>query len=136
VLVNNRNQEEFPPLLEQSVREVFEIMLECELDRPTEVPSSQSFEFTDMIGLAGELCAVITFPCSAKSARLIASKMLGGDSKYPDEQLWDAVGELCNVIAGNFKNKLTRISERCMRSVPTVITGATTAVTHWRTPVA
>jgi CheY-specific phosphatase CheX len=72
----------------------------------------------------------------AKSARLIASKMLGGDSKYPDEQLWDAVGELCNVIAGNFENKLTRISERCMRSVPTVITGATTAVTHWRTPVA
>lgn len=34
------------------------------------------------------------------------------------------MGELCNVIAGNFKNKLTRISERCMLSVPTVITGA------------
>jgi chemotaxis protein CheX len=50
--------------------------------------------------------------------------MLGGDSKYPDEQVWDAVGEQFNVIAGNFKNKLTRISERCMLSVPTVITGA------------
>jgi len=124
VLANNRNQEEFPPLLEQSAREVFQIMLGCELDPPTEVPSPESFEFTAMVGLAGELCGVITFRFSAQSAMLITSKMLGGDSKYPDEQVWDAVGELCNVIAGTFKNKLTRISERCMLSVPTVITGA------------
>ena len=52
VLANNRNQEEFPPLLEQSAREVFQIMLGCELDPPTEVPSPESFEFTAMVGLA------------------------------------------------------------------------------------
>jgi chemotaxis protein CheX len=37
--------------------------------------------------------------------------------------LWDAIGEICNMIAGNFKNKLTGLSDRCLLSVPTVITG-------------
>lgn len=84
LLANNRNQEEFPPQLEQSTREVFEIMLGCKLESPTEVPSPESFEFTAMVGLAGELCGVITFRCSAQSAMLITAKMLGGESKYPD----------------------------------------------------
>jgi chemotaxis protein CheX len=35
----------------------------------------------------------------------------------------DALGEMCNMIAGNFKNKLTGTDERCMLSVPSVISG-------------
>jgi chemotaxis protein CheX len=62
--------------------------------------------------------------CSAQSATLMASKMLGVDIKDADEHMWDALGEVCNMIAGNFKNKLTGMADRCMLSVPTVITGA------------
>ena len=35
----------------------------------------------------------------------------------------DALGEICNMIAGNFKNKLAGTDERCMLSVPSVISG-------------
>jgi len=38
-------------------------------------------------------------------------------------EISDALGEVCNMIAGNFKNKISGLSEGCMLSVPTVITG-------------
>jgi len=41
-----------------------------------------------------------------------------------DQQMWDAIGEIANMIAGNFKNKLAGMADRCMLSVPTVITGS------------
>ena len=110
-------------VLEQAAREVFQIMLGCRLEGPMPPPATESFEFTSMVGLAGELCGVLTLRCSAKSAMRITSIMLGTEITRPDEQMWDAVGELCNVIAGNFKNKIPGVADRCMLSVPTVITG-------------
>jgi len=35
----------------------------------------------------------------------------------------DALGELCNMVAGNFKSKITSLADHCMMSVPTVIWG-------------
>jgi CheY-specific phosphatase CheX len=37
--------------------------------------------------------------------------------------MWDAIGEVANMVAGNFKNKLTGMGDKCMLSVPTVISG-------------
>lgn len=33
------------------------------------------------------------------------------------------LGELCNMIAGKFKAKISNLADPCMLSVPTVITG-------------
>jgi chemotaxis protein CheX len=49
--------------------------------------------------------------------------MLGADVGESDDQVTDAMGEICNMIAGNFKNKLAGADGRCMLSVPTVIRG-------------
>jgi chemotaxis protein CheX len=35
----------------------------------------------------------------------------------------DAIGEVCNMVAGNFKNKIAGLSDGCMLSPPSVITG-------------
>lgn len=35
----------------------------------------------------------------------------------------DALGELCNMVAGNFKARVSNLADSCMLSVPTVITG-------------
>jgi len=67
---------------------------------------------------------LLTLRCSSQSAALMASKMLGVSVSQADEQMWDAMGEIANMIAGNFKNKLTGMADRCMLSVPTVITGS------------
>ena len=42
----------------------------------------------------------------------------------PRAELADAMGEICNMVAGNFKNKISGLSDGCMLSVPTVITGS------------
>jgi chemotaxis protein CheX len=112
------------PILKQSIDEVFEVMLGYRLETPSEADKPEALEFTALVGLAGELCGVVIFRCSAHSAVRMTSKMLGLNVDPPEAQVWDAVGELCNVIAGNFKNKLPGIAERCLLSIPTVVIGA------------
>jgi chemotaxis protein CheX len=115
--------ESWQPLLQVACGEVFDIMLGCKLE-PLTGEDPPPPEFTAIVGLAGQLCGVLSLRCDAKSANLMASKMLGIDPKQADEHMWDALGEVCNMIAGNFKNKLTGMGDGCMLSVPTVITGA------------
>jgi len=76
-----------------------------------------------IVGLAGRLCGMLTIRCSSKSGAKIASKMLGVDVDKAVSEIWDALGEICNMVAGNFKNKISGLGDGCMLSVPTVITG-------------
>lgn len=78
---------------------------------------------TAIVGLAGALCGVVTMCCAMQTAGQIAHGMLG-DAADSEGQVVDALGEMCNMIAGNFKNKLAGTDERCMLSVPSVISGA------------
>jgi len=122
-LAAHNAREAWLPLLELAAREVFEIMLGCELEMADEPTDAAPSGFTGMVGLAGQLCGVLTMRCTAQSAALMTSRMLGIDPKQTDEHVWDAIGEVCNMIAGNFKNKLSGMGSGCMLSVPTVITG-------------
>jgi len=111
------------PILVLSVQEVFEIMLGCRV-QPMETPEPRpNGEFTAMVGLAGAICGVLTFSCGGKTAVQIAKCMLGPEIASSEDQVSDALGEICNMIGGNFKNKLAGLDGRCMLSVPTVING-------------
>jgi len=112
------------PTLQLSMQEVFQLMLGCSLETPLEPPIEEGLDITSMVGLAGQLCGVLTVRCSAKSAAHMASRMLGIDPEKAGPEMWDAVGEICNMVAGNFKNKISGLGDGCMLSVPTVITGA------------
>jgi CheY-specific phosphatase CheX len=114
------------PMLEVAVREVFELMLSCKLTVP-ENPTNGILDITAMVGLAGQLCRVMSMQCSHQSAGLMASKMLGVEPEKIGPELCDAFGEICNMVAGNFKNKIAGLSDGCLLSVPTVITGTITA---------
>jgi len=111
------------PLLEHSTHEVFEIMLRSKLE-PGTPEKMTGVEFTAMVGLAGTVCGVLSIRCCHKSATQIASAMLGIPAKEAGEHAWDAIGEVANMVAGNFKNKIDGMSDKCLLSVPTVITGA------------
>lgn len=121
---NPKIQQTWQPLLELATREVFEIMLSTQLDNLTPVAPLGSSEFTAMVGLAGQLCGVFSIRTSAAAARNMASKMLGISPEEAGQESWDAIGEIANMVAGNFKAKLSGMGNHCMLSVPTVITGA------------
>jgi len=115
-------EENWLPILERAAQEVFEIVLGCQV-KPVE-PSEHKLKggFTAIVGLAGALCGVVTVCCAAPTALRIAKGMLGDAAGF-EEQVADALGEICNMIAGGFKNKLAGTDERCMLSVPSVISG-------------
>ncbi len=118
-LASVQGREYWVPLLQVAAQEVFELMLGCPLQVPPEPPAEQRLD----MGLAGQLCGILTLRCNAKSAVRMASEMLGIEADQAGPELWDAVGEVCNMTAGNFKNKITGLGDACVLSVPTVITG-------------
>jgi len=121
-LAKRSHEENWLPILELATQEVFEIMLGCQVKPAAQSEVKPNPEFTAMVGLAGALCGVVTVCCDAKTARQIAQFMLA-EAADSEEQVGDALGEICNMVAGNFKNKLAGTDERCMLSVPTVISG-------------
>ena len=122
MLAPNDRHEEWMPLLEMAAKEVFELMLGSQLTIPDKMEDA-ALNTTSMVGLAGQLCGVLSVRCDSKSAALMASKMLGVDLDKVGSDVSDALGEVCNMVAGNFKNKITGLAEGCMLSPPTVITG-------------
>jgi len=123
LLAADSSRENWIPLLDTAAREVFELMLGCQLTISPKVDES-NLGFTAMVGLAGQLCGVLSVRCDAKGASLMASKMLGVALDKVGQDVPDALGEVCNMIAGNFKNKIAGLAEGCMLSPPTVITGS------------
>lgn len=117
------SHESWRPLLELATREVFQLMLACEL-KLASGNVSLSPGVTSMVGLVGQLCGVITIHCDKTAATLMTSKMLGLPVEKVGAEMSDALGEICNMVAGNFKNKIPGLSDGCMLSPPTVITGS------------
>ena len=114
--------EDWVPLMELATREVFDMMLGSQLVKPG-IGEGDTFDATSMVGLAGKLCGILTCSCGLNAATLMASKMLGVPATAGSREVLDALGEVCNMIAGNFKNKIPGMGDGCMLSVPTVITG-------------
>ncbi|HEV2487103.1 MAG TPA: chemotaxis protein CheX [Terracidiphilus sp.] len=110
--------------LQQSIEEVFDLMLASPIERSPDLPPGKSLELTFMVGLAGPLSAVVAMRCSSQAAAVMASRMLGIEDGNAGAEVWDAVGEICNMVAGNFKNKVAGLGTDCVLSVPTVITAS------------
>ena len=112
------------PMLECAVKEVFQIMLQAELITiPKTSEDVACGDTTAMVGLAGALCGVLSIRCSSKTAESVTGRMLGSVGAVDPNDVPDAVAEICNMVAGNFKSKITRLADNCMLSVPTVIRG-------------
>lgn len=119
----NSNHESWLPLMEVAAREVFELMLSSQLTLPESTDQTPPHDVTSMVGLAGQLCGVLSVHCNEKGAALMASKMLGMPLDKVGPEISDALGEICNMVAGNFKNKIAGLGDGCMLSPPTVVTG-------------
>jgi chemotaxis protein CheX len=112
-----------PRNLDASVEEVFDLMLgvPCERSHVQAVKSNESV--TAVVGFGGLLSGACVFRTSGESARLIASKLTGTDFDEIDDTVKDAIGEICNMLAGAWKGKVPDLSANCGLSVPAVITG-------------
>jgi chemotaxis protein CheX len=111
-------------ILQVGAKEVFQIMLQIELANLPHVEElAPGGDVTAMVGLAGALCGVMTIRCNSRTAEKITGRMLGSVGAVDPKDVPDAIAEICNMVAGNFKSKITQLAEHCMLSVPTVIRG-------------
>lgn len=114
----------WPAIMEMATREVFEIMVGSSVLPRRDQNSASLAEFTVTVGLSGAMVGLIGFHCSAESACKLASKMLQVDTHEFNEQALDAIGEICNMVAGNLKAKLPGVGDKCYISTPTLISGS------------
>ncbi len=110
-------------ILESATIEVFEMMAGVRLSAPATPDAEPRGEQTAMVGLAGALCGMASIRCSSATAAKLAAHMLGDDATSNSSMVADAMGELCNMVAGNFKAKVQSLADHCVLSVPTVISG-------------
>lgn len=116
--------------LECATIEVFEMMAGVRLTSVATPGGEPVGEQTAMVGMAGALCGMATIRCSSATAAKLAARMLGDDATSNPSMVADALGELCSMVAGNFKAKVQSLADHCVRSVPTVISEKTTRCRH------
>jgi len=112
----------WPAMLVETTAEVFSTMVGATVVTPADGEVPVLAEVTGMVGIAGPLSATFSLRCSLQSATTIASKMLGVTPEEAADQKCDAIGEICNMVAGYFKAKIGH-GDSCKLSVPTVLAG-------------
>jgi len=116
-------------LMDETVKEVFGMMLGVEVEAEGELPCAAGtavrHEQTAIVGFAGAMSGICEISLGTSGSLAITGAMLGGVAvEAGDESVCDAVGELCNMLAGGWKNRIPLLGSACSLSVPTVIEGA------------
>ncbi len=114
-------RELWPKILVASTIEVFSMMVRVDL-QPAHPSVPIIGEVTGVIGIAGAFRGIYSLRCSRNTAIKIASQMLAIPCDQAAEHHQDAVGEICNINAGDFKAKIG-YGAKCMLTVPTIIEG-------------
>jgi chemotaxis protein CheX len=113
-----------PRSLDASVEEVFQMMLGVNCQRAAAVPiPGQSESVTAVVGFGGLLSGACVFRSQSEVAVKIAQHMTGMEFNGVDGTVKDAIGEICNMLAGAWKGKVPELAAHCGLSVPAVITG-------------
>jgi len=114
--------------MDETVCEIFLVMLGIEI-HPCSAPAREPKEDDDpaqtaIIGFAGVISGLCEIRLSIPASIIVTSAMLGGiDATEQTEMICDAIGELCNLVAGGWKNRLPELSDSCSLTIPTVIEG-------------
>src|ERR1700676_4007202 len=112
-----------PRNLDSSVGEVFELTLGVKCRRAWETARTDTESVTSVVGFGGLLTGPCVFRSEGQAACIIAARMTGMEFTEIDDTVKDAIGEICNMLAGTWKGKVPELAAHCNLSVPAVITG-------------
>jgi chemotaxis protein CheX len=112
-----------PHHLDASVDEVFNLMLGVACEQVPETAIDEPETITAVVGFGGLLSGACVFRSGGSAALNIAAKLTGMEFPEIDDTVKDAIGEICNMVAGAWKGKVPELSANCGLSIPAVITG-------------
>lgn len=112
-----------PRSLDRSVEEVFHLMLGVNCVRDWDQSGTGPEAVTAVVGFGGVLSGACILRASTAAAMAMAALMTSMTFDEVDDTVKDAMGEVCNMLAGSWKGKLPELASHCGLSVPAVITG-------------
>jgi chemotaxis protein CheX len=115
----------FAPLV-AATEEVFDTMLAIPLVREAPIESSTPVQANVVatVAFAGHRRGLVVFYSSIGAAREIAGAMLGIPPDTVNGEVPDAIGEITNMVAGTFRNRLAAVEPASAIAVPMVTVGS------------
>jgi chemotaxis protein CheX len=125
----------FETYLDRAVDEVFGTMMGVACTPVEEGPASELDNLAAVIGLAGAISGSMVLHSGGPAAMRMTERMTGMAPKGVDALVRDAVGEVCNMVAGAWKGFDPVLSAGCLLSTPTVVAGRSYELFSDRSPV-
>ena len=111
----------------KTLTEVFDKMLSMNLEQidGCEEGIGCGNQIVGSVGFAGKAMGNVNIRVSRDFACLITSQMLGMeiDEIESEEEVFDVIGELCNMVGGDIKSRLCDSGFTCELSIPSVTGG-------------
>lgn len=110
----------------ESAKEVFETMIFMDLTEATEPDQHIEGEvLLSSITFKGNIEGCLGICCSTSCAQAIAINMLGIDTadELTEEDTYDAIGEIANMVMGSIKSRLLEKVDNLEVSIPFVVSG-------------
>jgi chemotaxis protein CheX len=114
-----QEQDRWIEQIDDAVTEVFQLMLQQRCLIVDKAPLGQKNVSAKII-FSGTLEGHCTVCISIEGAYLLTDALLGAQGDWDESMIDDAVGELCNMIAGGWKSRLSSHASACNLSVPHV----------------
>ena len=122
----NTTQDKLVCQLIEDVQDIYSNMLGIELMHlPLEVDPMSQFQdcVSAMVGLGGTYSGLVSVHVPTTLARIFTGAMLGMEVDEVDQDVYDALGEIANMVAGNFKQHISKKGSDIRISTPSVISG-------------
>jgi chemotaxis protein CheX len=120
--------------VDRAVAEVFGTMMAVAC-LPVEGPVALEHEhLSAVIGLAGALSGSMVLHSGSHAAISMTERLTGIAPDGVDGMVRDAIGEVCNMIAGAWKGADPVLASGCLLSTPTVVAGSSYELFSQRAP--
>ena len=111
----------------KTLTEVFDKMLSMNLEQFDECEEGigDGNQIVGSVGFAGKVMGNVNILVSSDFARLMTAEIQGVETEEieGEEEVFDVVGELCNMVGGNIKSRLCDSGFSCELSIPSVTGG-------------
>lgn len=125
----------FEDFLDRATDEVFTTMMGVGCKPAEPGPGTERGSLSAVIGLAGAMSGSLVLHSGNRAALRIAERMMGMESTEVDAMVRDAVGEVCNMIAGAWKGFDPELASGCLLSTPTIVAGTSYELFSQRAPI-
>ena len=121
------NSVDVPTNVINTVIDVFYTMLSMEVESIGEAPPDFAEEkrTVGMVSFAGDIHGLFLIQVNDNFARMMAAAMLGikEEEIESDEEVYDVIRELSNIIGGNLKSSFVDAGLSCVLSTPSITNG-------------